>query len=548
LWSYLLLASLTIASLLPFSGKAFHIDDPLFVWAAQQIVQHPLDPYGFHVNWFRSSTWMWQETKNPPLASYYIAAAAQIGGWSERSLHIAFILPAIAVILGTYRLAGRFTRFPFLAALLTLVSTGFLVSSTSVMCDTMMLAFWVWAVVLWMEGFESRRILWLMVAMILVALSELTKYFGAALIPLLALYSFQLEPRWRKWAWYFLIPAAALGGFELWSKLHYGHGLVSSASTFARSFRRHEHASILAKTFEGLSFTGGCFLPALFLGPFLWSRKRTLAIVAFSFLAGVSLSRGWFSLGYGLVARECRPQWLLIGCQLAVFIAAGICVLCFAVPPRATRLAPQDWMLILWFWGTFAFAAWLNWITNARSVLPLIPAAAILLMRGVEQSSFLSSRAFRPAITACVILSVGITFWVAKADQVLADSARKTAEVIYQENSGSPMWFGGHSGFQFYMQALGAKPVDLEHPEIGPGDCVVIPENSVRLFDIRKERTASREVLTIPLPMSLTTANGGLGAGFYSDWGPLPFAFGSIPPERYFLIWLKPGGNLDGTP
>ena len=36
----------------PFLGKAVHVDDPLFVWAAQQICRHPLDFYGFSVNWY----------------------------------------------------------------------------------------------------------------------------------------------------------------------------------------------------------------------------------------------------------------------------------------------------------------------------------------------------------------------------------------------------------------------------------------------------------------------------------------------------------------
>src|SRR2546422_5508119 len=46
-----LLVLITAAALAPFLNKAFHIDDPLFLWMAQQIAKHPLDPYGFDVNW-----------------------------------------------------------------------------------------------------------------------------------------------------------------------------------------------------------------------------------------------------------------------------------------------------------------------------------------------------------------------------------------------------------------------------------------------------------------------------------------------------------------
>ena len=35
-----------------------------------------------------------------------------------------------------------------------------------------------------------------------------------------------------------------------------------------------------------------------------------------------------------------------------------------------------------------------------------------------------------------------------------------------------------------------------------------------------------------------------LGAGFYSSsWGPLPFALGYVPPERYLLLRLAPPAN-----
>jgi hypothetical protein len=40
-----LLAVVTAAALAPFLHKAFYVDDPLFIWMAQQIVRHPLDSW-----------------------------------------------------------------------------------------------------------------------------------------------------------------------------------------------------------------------------------------------------------------------------------------------------------------------------------------------------------------------------------------------------------------------------------------------------------------------------------------------------------------------
>jgi hypothetical protein len=57
------------------------------------------------------------------------------------------------------------------------------------------------------------------------------------------------------------------------------------------------------------------------------------------------------------------------------------------------------------------------------------------------------------------------------------------------------------------------------------------------LFEVRPEFVASRDVIQIPMRLGITTIQSELGTGFYSsDLGPLPFAIGPVPPERYELI------------
>jgi 4-amino-4-deoxy-L-arabinose transferase-like glycosyltransferase len=171
--SLAVLSVMTVLFLAPFAGKAFNIDEPLFIKAARQIVERPLDPYGFHVLWYDTDMPMSEVTKNPPLASYYIALASTLLGWSEVALHLAFLPLALAMVAGTFLLARRFCRHPFLAGLVALSTPVFLVSSTTVMCDTMMMAFWVWAVLLWIEGIERDDMVWLTAASLLVAASAL---------------------------------------------------------------------------------------------------------------------------------------------------------------------------------------------------------------------------------------------------------------------------------------------------------------------------------------------------------------------------------------
>jgi hypothetical protein len=543
LYSYSLLAALTLLCLLPFSGRAFHVDDTLFVWAAQQIAKHPLDPYGFRLTWDRSELPMAEVTQNPPLASYYAAIIGVTAGWSERALHLGFLLAPLALIIGTYRLAGKFTRLPLLAALATLWTPGILVSASSVMCDTMMLALWVWAVIFWMEGVETQKPLLLMTAALLISAAALTKYFGLSLIPLLLVYSAVRTRRIGSWACYMVIPIIILAGYEFWTAQLYGHGLLSTAAEFAGAQRVYADASVLAMTFVGTSFTGGCALPALLIAPLIWPRKWMVRGAMLSAIAAAGFVFGEIHVGLQMAADPdlaARHQHLsLIGAQLTLCIGGGLSALALALTDYRKRRDAASLLLGLWVLGTFVFAAYLNYAVNARSVLPLIPAVGILAARRCEQIHMVQRKVMMIGLAIALLTSAFISLCVAQGDAALANSARHAAEILGRRtrSQGANLWFGGHWGFQYYMQALGARPMDYEGSEVEAGDFVALPQNNVGQRGIQRQFVASSEVITLPLQSWASTICAGLGAGFYSSyWGPLPYAFGSIPPEEYALI------------
>ena len=195
----LIVVAVTVAALLPFIGKAFNMDDPLFLWAAKHIITDPLNFYGFNVNWYGYMALMSEVMKNPPLGSYFIAVAAMLGGWGERALHLFFLLPAVAASTGTYMLASRFTSRPLLATLTAIFTPAFLVSAATIMCDVLMLAFWVWAIYFWLRGTEEGCKVSMLASVVLIALSALTKYFGICLLPLLTAHSIASRHEVRRW-------------------------------------------------------------------------------------------------------------------------------------------------------------------------------------------------------------------------------------------------------------------------------------------------------------------------------------------------------------
>jgi 4-amino-4-deoxy-L-arabinose transferase-like glycosyltransferase len=538
-----LLTLATLLCLLPFSGRAFQVDDPLFVWTARQIVEHPLDPYGFSLNWGITRMRMAEVTQNPPLAAYYGALIGRVAGWSERAWHLGFLLPALVVVLGTYRLARRFTRLPLVAAAATLLTPGFLVCSTSVMSDSLMLALWILAAIFWLEGLEPVRPLYLVASAVLMAACALTKYFGASLIPLLLVYSVARQRRLGKYAWYLLIPILILVGYQLWTKAVYGHGLLFGATEFARIHREQSTKSV--KAAMGLSFVGGCMLPALTIAPFLWSRKRIFWVSVVAALAGFFIGTGWVSLGISPQAHAIRfalrQHSPSASIQLALCIAGGIFVLALATADFRKRKDAESLFLMLWVLGTFIFAAFLNWTLNARSVLPLIPATGILLARRMQEVGRFSEPRFLWKLILALTLSGAVSLWITSADAALANSARTAADLIHKrtQNEAGAVWFEGHWGFQYCMELYAARAVDFENSTFNPGDFVVIPENNAVIPKMLPLEVAALEVVEVKLSQPITTIRRDMGAGFYSTYfGPLPFAVGKVPPERYYVFRL----------
>jgi 4-amino-4-deoxy-L-arabinose transferase-like glycosyltransferase len=536
----LILTAVTLTCLVPFSAKAFHIDDTLFLRAARHIQDHPLDFYGFLYNWEGQEAQMVEVMKNPPLASYYIALVAACFGWSELPLHLAFLLPAVAAALGTYRLALLFCSRPLLAALAAVLTPVFLVSSSNIMCDTMMLAFWVWAMDFWVRGVRADNTTSLAVAAIFVVLCSMTKYFGISLLPLMLVYAYSKKRTFGRWALFLLIPVIFLACYEWGAVTLYGRALLTDAGAYARSYRALQPSGLVEKAVTVLSFTGGCLFTALCYSPLLW-RRRTLAIgcvLAVLILTGLLLllqPLGKFSL-----YDASGVKWLSVS-QIALFTVAGISVLGVAMAEHWRLRTAETLLLLLWIAGTFVFAGFLNWTVNGRSILPMAPAVGIVLALRLDRGAGTE----RPGMSWQLLLplapAVLIALLVTRADYLLAQSSRSAAATIHRDFAGNPgsLWFQGHWGFQYYMESLGEKPLDFSSPRLAPGDRVVVPSNNSFVRPLPQEIAQLERVYAFPAGTWLATMNGLQGAGFYADaWGPLPFVFGSVPHEEYYILMV----------
>ena len=77
------------------------------------------------------------------------------------------------------------------------------------------------------------------------------------------------------------------------------------------------------------------------------------------------------------------PDWLA-AVQAAALIVTGVSVLAAAAVDLYRRRDAGSVLLAAWVAGTFVFATYLNWSVTARTLLPMAPAVAILIVRRLE--------------------------------------------------------------------------------------------------------------------------------------------------------------------
>ena len=534
--SLLILTAVTLACLLPFIGKAFHIDDPLFIWCARHIQSDPFNFYGFNLNWDGHEASMAAVTQNPPLAAYYLALVGSLLGWSETALHAGFLLPALALVLGTYCMGRNFCSQPLWAALATVAAPVFLLSSTSVMCDTMMMAFWVWSVFFWMEGFKTGNPVKLGVAALLIAACSLTKYFGISLIPLLLAYSLLEQRRIGRWLVYLCLPVLALAFYQWLTYRLYGRGLLLNALAYATQLR--VGGELPSKLLAGLAFAGGGMVMLLTAAPILWDRKKLAAGVFMVVMVGLIVST-LDKLGEFQVINGGNVNWLFV-IQISLLVTAGTSLVFLVAADWLRQKTPTSALLGLWVAGTFVFACAVNWTVSGRNILPMIPAVSLLLIRRLEARDFFREWRSTRLLLGPLGVSLLIALLVARADYRLADSARTAASFMTQKLGVAPgaIWFEGHWGFQYYMEKLGAKALDRHDLHLSSNDLIVVPTHNSYLFPLPEDQVEpwSEHEFTASKWLSTMSA----GAGYYSDgWGPLPYVFCPAPAEQYVVFRVK---------
>lgn len=478
--------ALLLALAVPFLGHAHHIDDPLYLETARQVLAAPADPMGGASLWHERPGRLFDDLYNPPMVAYLLAPVVAAAGPSEWAVHLMMVLLAVlaVVVAGVVtRKLGQDDRWVWLFA----ASPILVVTSTTAAADVPFLLFsllsW-WAVLAGRAGGAG----------IAAAASVLTKYAGGINVALVA---FLAGSRRRA-----LVAAAVAGGifliYTLWTASVYGEPHPRAASRFL-SLSPRRIGECLAHFVAGIGLVG---LPAAL--PLLrWSRAQVVATAIAAAAAALLM-----------------PDSRLIA---ALAFGTGTAILWAAI--RATR--PTFPAAAFWLYTTHAvvlvyFGAARYWLVALPPLLWLLVAADELRMRG--------ARRFQAAIG----LGAALGLAVAWADAAEANRWRDAAQGLPKVEGGSHT---GRWGFDWYARAQGYATL-APRRILEPGEVVAIPGgiHTSGPSPAQRSRLVPWQRQSAPAP-ALRVMGG--GAGLYSSaWGILPIAWrpGASDPIELFRV------------
>lgn len=196
-------------------------------------------------------------------------------------------------------------------------------------------------------------------------------------------------------------------------------------------------------------------------------------------------------------------------------------------------------LLALWIVGVAAFAGLVNWTLNMRSVLPAVPAIAVLFAGQLDQLSWFRRSPGHVAIAASVLTNALLGISVGLGDYAYAEADRRAAHLLSARDvtADHKIFFLGHWGFQWYMQQAGAIPVDVSDFCMEPLDVVVVPLGNTNLIpDMPPEDCATlRARLGISMHAWCAVMDG--HAGFHAwEFGWLPYRLGRVQDQDYLVL------------
>lgn len=535
-WAALLLVALSIS--VPFLGKPFNIDDPLFLSCAEHIRDAPGDPLSAEVNWSGRTQRLFDFFSNPPGMCYYLALVLKLLGASEAAVHVGCLPFSVIAAFSIYWLAARFTQNPLAVSLSLLLCPLYWVMATTVMPDVALLAFFTGSLALYVHGFDRSSWPLLILSGIAASCALMLRYSGLAVPAVMALYYCIY---WRKGkALYFLpllIPAAVFTWWCVWTSGRYGESHFIAQLGFQEYLGIPDLHQGVGRLSAHLCYIGGATVfPVFFFLPSFRDKFTARFVLPLTALLSAVL---W------LVFVQPKAKYTAVNAALGgLFLWAAVFFFAAALVPvlgkmRAKAPPRDDVFLLLWALGIIVMQN-SGVHAAAKYMLPAAVPVAFVLFRSMSVLSW-PENLRRAAIALLVTSTAAAGLLVSLVDYESAGALREAAYYCRASanDQAAGRYFCGHWGFQFYLEREGFKPYEEGSIDLKKGDYLAVVSlawpQSVPEALMSRLKVVGRRAFTPLLPLRTMHNRQGEQADFYSCfnhpllYGVLPYSYAKAP-------------------
>ncbi|HEY3442913.1 MAG TPA: glycosyltransferase family 39 protein [Paludibaculum sp.] len=545
---------------LPFLDQAIQGDDFYYLAAAQHAQIDPAHPH--HAKYvFLGEPMDMRGHPHPPGNAWILAGLlALLGEIREVPFHVAYLLLSLIAALSMLALARRFVPPRALeATLLFCAVPAFVVNGNSLEADLPFLAFWLLSIALVVAGRAG-------LAAIAIVLCSLMAYQSVLLIPILGLWLWHEGELKRRW-WLLLIPAAVLGGYNLFERITSGD---MPAQVLNQHFQTYGLQRLEMKLKSAVALSGHLIVMLTPIGFYALLRRRhwfLSAWVGLFFAAALVLffagsARYLLPLAAPfaiLVALHYAQRPMMIFACLALQLALGLSLAWVNFEHwdgyrRFTDGALKDVQVEYGRQRVWVNSEWgLRYYTEARGALPIVrgqvlrPGDLVITNELAEKIPFTtgggqlveqSRLVIQPALPLRLIglgvksgySSVGFGLWpfditTAPVDIVtisqivekkptlswlpMATPSTESQIIsgVYTLENGAWRWMSGRAVF-FLKPPSGPKPLRAEIviPDMAPGRTVTLTLDGVEVLKRTFDKPDTYTLETPPLPTKGDTA------------------------------------------
>lgn len=516
----LILAILSLALLLPFIGKAFHMDDTYYLTVIKAITSESL-PLNALINYHDVARPVF-EAHNPPLYSYILAPFYSMFGPNAIALHLVSILFAIMGILSFYLICEELDiKKPLYASLVFLAYPIFIVG-LNIMLDVPALSLSLLAFYLFLRSCRNDSIVGFVASGLILGSAILVKYFALALIGPLFIYA--LVSKNRRGIISVVIAMLAFVAWNVYS--YYAYGRVHFMGS--ELFKPRWHRILLLHPLALICVVGMLFPYAVVLF------KRRHVIITSIITLVVAIVVAIVSGNVSIVATSCLMS---VGMILGIYF---LYLMFKALVENIKRFDPLSIFLFLWIGMIILMNTVFVPFVAPRNISLMVPAMILILFKYL-----ILDEGHKLKLKIVIGSMLFISLILGYVDYRYADCYKIAAKEISQSYKGNDIWFFGHWGWQYYAGSEGFKQISVENRQTNQGDIIVFPENADKgkiyrdLFkELKSEGLKLVEVLEYKLNWIPIRSHGELShAGFYASeiYRP-PYAI-SFAPLEVFRIY-----------